>query len=125
MQNSLKNMNEHTLLKISIISALIGIFILYIVSENIKIDDIDISKIKKEQIGSDVKIKGVVKSAFNGKKASIITITKNEEMKIVIMNENNKKNISLKEGDYIEVIGEINEYEGELEVMGERIRVIN
>ena len=113
-------MKEKTLLKVAIISALIGVFILYIVSENTTIDETSIGKIEEEQIGNDVKVKGVVKSAFNGKKISIITITQPEEMKIVVY-----ENVSVKEGDYIEVIGEIDEYNGELEVIGNRIRVIS
>ena len=112
-------MKEKTLLRISIIGTLIGIFLLYIISENIKIDETSISKIKEEQIGNDVKVEGRVKDVFNGEKISIITITKPEEMKVVVM-----KNISVKEGDYIEVIGEVEEYNGELEVMGNRVRVI-
>ena len=41
-------------------------------------------------------------------------------MKVVVM-----KNISVKEGDYIEVIGEVEEYNGELEVMGNRVGKIS
>ena len=113
-------MKEKTLLKVAIICALIGVFILYIVSENITIDETSISNIEKEQIGNDVKVKGVVKDAFNGEKVSIITITQPDDMKVVVYG-----NVNLKEGDYIEVIGEIDEYNGELEVIGNRVRVIS
>ncbi len=113
-------MEEKTLLKVAIISALIGVFILYIVSESITIDESSIGKIENEDIGNDVKVKGVVKDSFSGEKISIITITQPEEMKIVVY-----ENVSVKEGDYIEVIGEIDEYNGELEVIGNRIRVIS
>ena len=112
-------MKEKTLLRIAIISALLGVFLLYIISESITIDESSISKIEDEEIGNDVKVKGVVKDVFNGEKISIVTITQPEEMKIVIM-----ENISIGEGDYIEVIGEVEEYNGEREVIGNRVRVI-
>jgi DNA/RNA endonuclease YhcR with UshA esterase domain len=41
-------------------------------------------------------------------------------MKIVLY-----ENVSISEGDYIEVIGEIDEYKGEREVIGNRVRRIS
>lgn len=113
-------MKEKTLLRISIIGALVGVFVLYLISDSIKIDETSISKITDENIGNDVKVTGVVKDVFNGEKSSIITITQPEEMKIVVM-----ENVSVKGGDYIEVIGDVQEYNGRLEVMGQRVRVIS
>ena len=117
-------MNEKTLLRISLICALFGVFVLYIISDGINLDEASISGIKGEDAGSDAKLKGVVKSVFNGEKASIITITKPEELKVVIIKKD-RGNISVKEGDYIEVVGEIEEYEGEMQMIGNRIRVVS
>ncbi len=106
-------------MKIAIISALAGVFILYLISDNIQLDDSSIARIEEEEIGSDVKVKGVVNDVFNGEKLSIITITQPSDMKIVLYD-----NVSIAEGDYIEVIGEIDEYKGEMEVIGNRVRRI-
>ena len=57
---------------------------------------------------------------FNGEKISIITITQPLDMKILLFD-----NVSIEEGDYIEVIGEIDEYNGEKEVIGNRVRVVD
>ena len=73
-------MKEKTLLKIAIIGALVGIFVLFIIAESIKIDETSISKISGDDIGKDIKVTGVVKSVFNGEKSAMITITKPEEM---------------------------------------------
>ncbi len=113
-------MKEKTLLKIAVISALAGIFALYLISDNIQLDESSIAKIEEEEIGNDVKVKGIVKDVFNGEKISIITITQPEEMKIILYD-----NVSVSEGDYIEVIGEIDEYQGEREVIGNRVRRIS
>jgi len=112
-------MNEKTLLKIAIISALAGVFILYLISDNIVLSESSIGQIEGEEIGSDVKIKGIVDDVYNGEKLSIITITQPESMKVLLF-----ENVSVVVGDYIEVIGEIDEYNGEREVIGNRVRVI-
>ncbi len=112
-------MEEKTLLKIAIICALAGIFILYLISDNIEVSESSIGKIEGEQIGNDVKVKGVVKDVFNGEKISIITVTQPSDMKVILF-----ENVSIAEGDYIEVIGGIDEYEGEMEVIGDRVRRI-
>lgn len=113
-------MKEKTLLRISIICALVGIFVLYLISDNIVLNESSISNIKNEEIGKDVKIKGVVKDVFNGESLSIITITQPDEMKIIFYD-----NVSVSKGDYIEVIGEVDEYNNEREVIGNRMRRIS
>ena len=113
-------MKEKALLRIAIISSLVGVFLLYIISENISLDESAISKIENEDIGDDVKVKGVVKDVFNGEKVSIITITQPSEMKIILYD-----NVSVNSGDYIEVVGEIDEYNGNKEIIGNRVRVIS
>ena len=113
-------MKEKALLRIAIISSLVGVFLLYIISENISLDESAISKIENEDIGDDVKVKGVIKDVFNGEKVSIITITQPSEMKIILYD-----NVSVNSGDYIEVVGEIDEYNGNKEIIGNRVRVIS
>ena len=112
-------MKEKTLLKTAIICALAGVFLLFLVSDNIEVEESSIAKIEEEEIGRDVKVKGVVEDIFKGKKISIITVTQPSDIKIVVY-----ENISVNKGDYIEVIGEIDEYKGEREVIGNRVRVI-
>ena len=113
-------MDEKTLLKIAIISALAGVFILYLISDNVVLNESSIGQIEGEEIDRDVKVKGIVDDVYNGEKLSIITITQPESMKVLLF-----ENVSVVVGDYIEVIGEIEEYNGEREVIGERVRVIN
>ena len=113
-------MKEKTLLKIAIISALAGVFLLYVISDNIEVSESSIEGIEGEEIGRDVKVKGLVRDVFNGEKISIITISQPSDMKVLLYD-----NVSISAGDYIEVIGEIDEYEGEREVIGNRVRRIN
>jgi len=113
-------MKEKTLLRIAIIGALVGIFLLYVISGSITLDETSVGRIEDEEIGNDVKVKGRVKDVFNGEKLSIITISQPSDMKVLLFD-----NVSMSEGDYIEVIGEIDEYNGEREVIGNRVRMIS
>jgi len=110
------------LLKIALICSLLGLIILYIVAENISIDEKTIDKINKDDFGSDVKIKGAVNKIIDLENVMIVEITQPTNMPVVLFKE---EDINLSEGDYIEVIGEIDEYNGELEVIGHRVRVIS
>ncbi len=112
-------MKEKTLLRIAIIGALVGIFLLYVISGSIKLDETSIGRIEEEDIGNDVKVKGMVKDVFNSEKLSIVTISQPEDLKVLLFD-----NVSIDEGDYIEVIGEVEEYKGEREVIGNRVRMI-
>ena len=110
------------MLKIALICSLLGLIILYIVAENISIDEKTIDKINKDDFGSDVKIKGAVNKIIDLENVMIVEITQPTNMPVVLFKE---EDINLSEGDYIEVIGEIDEYNGELEVIGHRVRVIS
>lgn len=114
-------MKEKTLIAIAIICSLAGVFALYIISESISINESTIEKINNGKIGSNVKLNGVVKDVFSGNKSTIITITKPEEVKVIFY----EKGIGLQKGDYVEIIGETEEYNGEVNIMGNRVRKIS
>ena len=68
-------MKEKTLLKIALICSVVGIALLYIISENIKIDESTIDKITKGDIGESVKIKGVLSKVSSADNAVFLEIT--------------------------------------------------
>jgi hypothetical protein len=113
-------MKEKTLLKIAVIGSLVGIFLLYLISENIKIDQTSVSNIEQENIGTDILLKAQVSDVYNQEGFSIITVIQPKEVQIIAYD-----NVSLKIGQEIEVIGEIDEYEGEKQIVANRIRVIS
>ncbi len=115
-------MKEKTLLKIALIAGIIGIVILFIISETIEIEETDIDKITKAN-EEDVKLIGKISKITNLDKVIFIELEQQSKITIVVFKDKNK-NISLYQGDKIEVIGQIEEYNGKLEVIGQRIRVL-
>lgn len=117
-------MKEKTLLKIALICSVVGIALLYIFSEGIEIDESTIDKINKGSIGESVKIKGVLSKVSNAENAVFLEITQPQTIDIVLFKDKHT-NITMEEGDYVEIIGKIEEYEGKREVIADRVRVIS
>lgn len=117
-------MKEKTLLKIALICSLVGVVALYLISENMEIKQKNIEKITIDDVDKNVKVKGIVKNLFENEKVMILDVAQEGEIKIVLFKRKNVS-IGIGKGDNIEVIGKIDEYEGELEIIGNRVRVIN
>ena len=113
-------MKENTLVKISIIFSLIGLLALYFISDRIKIGEYKPNAINSE-IGQDTKLKGVVKSARKIGNTVVLEVEQNIISDVVILDKNN---INLTAGEFIEAIGNIQEYNGKEEIIANRIRVI-
>jgi len=114
--------NEKTLLRIALICTIIGIAVLFFISSNIEVTEKTIDKINKDNLGEDVKVKGVIDRVTQTNSTIFLELTQPQSITIILFS---KQNISLEKGDYIEVIGEIDEYEGSLEIIGQRVRVIS
>ena len=87
-------MKESTLLKIALITSLLGLLILYLISDNIEIKEKNIEKITMENKDEFVKLRGVVSNLINSEKVMILEITQPQEITVVLFkNENNSINI--------------------------------
>jgi len=117
-------MKEKTLLKIALITSIIGLSLLYFISENIEIKEKNIEKITIDNIDEFVKIEGIVNNLIDTEKVTIIKITQPQEITVVLF-KNENKTIPIQQGDRVEIIGKVDEYEGKLEVIADRLRVIN
>jgi len=116
-------MKDKTLLKTAISFSIIGLIVLFFYSDKIEVDEITIEKLDEMEIGKTVKIKGYVEDVTNLEKVAFLRIAqeKTETVSIVLFKE---ENISLEKGDYVEVTGEIEEYEGEKEIIGNLVKRI-
>jgi len=115
-------MKEKLLLRIALLCAIMGVVLLFIVSENIEIDEKDINKINMDSIGEYVKIKGTINQLIETEEVMILNIEQPSEITVFLFK---NKQIHLAEGNYIEVIGKIEDYKGETEIIADKIRVIN
>ena len=116
-------MKEKELLKVALICSLVGVTVLYLLSENIEIKEKDIEKITLDDIDKNVKVEGIVKDLFENDKVMIMGIEQPQEIKVVLF-KNKNESILINKGNNLEIIGKVEEYEGELEIIGHRVRVI-
>ena len=117
-------MKEKTLLKIALICSLVGIAALFLISENIEVTQKGIEKITFDDIEKNVKVKGIVKDLFENEKVMILDVEQPSEITIVLFKRKNES-IGIGKGNLIEVIGKVDKYEGKLEIIGNRVRVIS
>jgi len=113
---------EKILLKIALIAAVVGIVILYLISGQISIDEETIEKINKDNIGEDVKLLGKVENVVETDSVFFIDLVQPSSISVLVFK--NNKNLSLLDGREVEIIGSIDEYNGEIEVIADRIRVV-
>jgi len=116
-------MKENTLLKIALIATLTGLVLLFLISDNIKIDEKNIEKITIDNKDEFVKVKGRVSKLIDTEKVTILEITQPQEITVVLFKPVNQTS-PIKEGNEIEVIGKVDEYEGSLEIIAHRARII-
>ncbi len=117
-------MKEKTLLRIALISGIIGIVILFLISDNLEINEKNIDKINKANVEEDVKLIGTISKITQLEKVAFIELKQPATMTVIVFKDKNK-NLTLDKGDNVEIIGEIEEYNGELEVIAQRIRVLD
>jgi len=108
-------MKEKTLLKTALICTIAGIFFLYIISENVELEEKSIFEAK--QINDEkVRISGYVEQITRKNDLTIITISKNESIDVVFF-----ENIDFDKGAVLDIVGEIKDYNGEKEIIAEKI----
>ena len=113
-------MQEKLLLKISLICTLIGILALFFLSEHvIKVDETSIDKLDELGEGKDVKIKGYVENIKDLDKIAILDVSQIKSVPVLLFKSGN---LTINEGDYVEITGEIQEYNGKMELIGNEVK---
>ncbi|MBW3003481.1 hypothetical protein KY328_05970 [Candidatus Woesearchaeota archaeon] len=110
-------MLEKTLLKIALVITVIGIASLFLISEKLEINE---NIISIDNIGKDVKVTGLVTRISDTDNVMFLEISKPEKITACIF-KNRFQSININESDIITVEGEIEEYEGKLELIVNRI----
>ena len=116
-------MKEQTLLKTALIVSLLGLLILYLISGNIEIKEKNIEKITLENKDEFVKLRGIVSKVIDTEKVTIMEITQPQQITVVLFKDENKT-MPIQEGNEVEVIGKVDEYEGKLEIIADRLRIV-
>ena len=114
-------MKETTLLKIALICSLTGLIALYFISEKIEIKDYNAGALRKN-VGDDVNLKGTVTKINDKGNAVFVEVSQQNSVAVVLFTTDN--DLKLKNGDNVEVIGKVQEYNGKNEIIAQKIRVM-
>jgi len=111
-------MQEQTLFKIALISAIIGLVFLFLYSQTIDLKQVE--HLDDAFLTEQIKINGVIESITSTNKATFLKITgsKIDTFDVILFPE---EKIDLKEGDAIEITGKIEEYNGKKEIIADKI----
>jgi len=111
-------MNEKTILQISLVVGIVGIIGLFIVSSGIKLDPVvSLEGIPEEEV---VVVKGVVGRVSDTEKVTFVEVQneKIEKIDVVVFKD---APLVLREGDYVEITGTVEDYLGKKEVIGNKV----
>ena len=112
------------ILKISIITAVIGIIALYFISKAMIEETIEIKKLK---IGQIERISGMVTSVYVSRDDHVFMKVADNTGEITVVafkNSNIDEAYDLEIGEEITVLGRVDEYKGDLEIIAKEIREI-
>jgi DNA/RNA endonuclease YhcR with UshA esterase domain len=111
--------NEKTLLRIALAVSVLGIVALFLLSQQISVDDAMINRLD-ELVDESVVVTGMVVGVNQMNSTTFIMLEKNEMTSVVVFG----KTPLLEIGDLIQVRGRVAVYEDETEIIGEEIRVV-
>src|SRR4030042_1856166 len=111
-------MNESLLLKIALITAILGLAALALIAKITDLKEINIGEAKQADEEVTVKITGTVERVTSKEDFSIINIRKEEEISVVLCDK-----INLSRGQRVEITGKTKEYKGQKEIVAETILI--
>ncbi len=108
-------MKEKDLLKVSLVFSLIGILIIFFLTNTLEVKKYDIGSLSKDNLDDSVKVKGFVSSFIETPGLYIITL-KDDTGKIPVIIFKDEE-LPLREGLELEIIGDIVEYQDKIEII--------
>ncbi len=112
-------MDEQLLLRIALISVILGLVVLFLITQRIELSATQINKI--DGVNEDVLIKGVVTRVTDRGNLLFLEVTKPEKMTVIMFKDGV---IDVEKGDAVEVIGRVDEFEGKEEIVANEVRII-
>ncbi|MFH1053468.1 MAG: hypothetical protein V1740_03560 [Candidatus Woesearchaeota archaeon] len=107
-------MDDNTLKKIAVITSILGIFLLYIFSSNIEIEEKKIIDLSEQDQGSTIKIVGNVVAIEKEEKVSNLFLAQNVTIKAISFDDLDNDIVV---GDSLKLIGEYRNYKGRDEMI--------
>ena len=114
-------MKEKTLLKIALIISILGLLLLVILSQLIKIGESPIAKITKEKLEEDVKLTGKIIKISETNNTIFLQIQSQDRIAVIVFK---NRDVDLRQNDIVEIEGTVEDYQGNLEIIANKVRVI-
>ena len=111
-------MEEKTLLKISVILTIIGIISLFIFTNTLNLENINIEQLE-HRIDKDITIKGEVVSYRDYGKTAVIKLSQPATVDIFLFK---RENLTIENGEFITVKGEVKEYAKGYQIVADTIQ---
>lgn len=118
-------LREYWLNRLSVFCAIAGVLFIgaYSVMESPK--NISIAEISEYNIGEKVRVNGIVSFAIANENIAIFEIENEGKIKCVIFNPRIEERIILQKGSFVEVIGKVQQYKGSLEIVAEKVSLLD
>ena len=117
----MKKMQEPTLLKVALISTILGLMFLFIYSQTLDLKQVE--QLDQAFLNQQIKIKGVIEGITETEKATFLKVSGHnvEQFNIIFFPE---EAVSLKTGEVVEISGKVTEYNGKKEIVADEIKVV-
>ena len=115
-------MKEKTLLKISLITAIIGILVLLFILDKISLSNINISNLTKENLDEKIKIKAELIKITETPGLYLLTVKDFSGTITVIVFKD--EILELKEGNILEIEGQVASYKDKIEIIAKKITIL-
>lgn len=119
-------MHDSTLLKVSIISSIIGMILLILIDRNTVIKQSAISELNEDTLDKYVKIKARITSIHQTQKIFALELEdETGKIKAVLFKNNkNTDNYNLQKDRTVEIEGKFTEYKNQPEIIIDKIRIL-
>ncbi|MBI2672969.1 OB-fold nucleic acid binding domain-containing protein [Candidatus Woesearchaeota archaeon] len=114
-------MKEELLFRTALVFSLVGIAILLVLGNSIKLEYSEISTIEKGKVGENIKVKGVIIDKKELQSLYLFKIKDESGVISVVIFKDDKNSVYLKKGQMIEVEGIVKKYKDELEIEANKI----
>lgn len=111
-------MQIEKLTKIALFLSIISLFVLYIISNNISIEEKNIAKINHKNIEEQIKIVGKINRITELEEVYFLELEQTSKITVVVFKD---EKIFLNKEDYVEIEGKIDEYNGNIQIIANKI----
>ena len=108
------------MLKLSVSISLIGLIILSGISQSVEFELSNINQLTINDIDNTIKLKGIITKVKEADKVTFFDVAQHSKMPVIIFG----TNISINEGDEVEILGKVAKYNGNIELIADRIEKV-